>query len=87
MKISIRYQIVGLLGTILILAMATYVYLAASLFANDKVAYIYDSNAGLVGSSISTDKCSHAHDRSSPLPNNKFSPTELRGKTHSTRVS
>ncbi len=49
MKISIRYKIVGLLGTILILAMMTYVYLATSLFTSDKLAYIYDSNASLVG--------------------------------------
>ena len=49
MKISIRYKIVGLLGTVLILAMMTYVYLATSLFTSDKLAYIYDSNATLVG--------------------------------------
>jgi signal transduction histidine kinase len=49
MKISIRYKIVGLVGTILILAMVTYVYLATSLFTSDKLASIYDSNASLVG--------------------------------------
>jgi signal transduction histidine kinase len=49
MKISIRYKIVGLLGTILILAMVTYVSLATSLFTSDKLAYIYDSNATLAG--------------------------------------
>ncbi len=49
MSISIRYQIVGLVGAILIGAMSIYVYLATNLVTNDKLASIYDMNSLLAG--------------------------------------
>ena len=49
MKISIRYQLVGLVGGILIAAMLTYLFLATSLFTRDKLAWLYDYNALLAG--------------------------------------
>lgn len=50
MRLSIRYQIVGLVAGILITAMLTYLTLATRLFTADKVAWLYDYNALLAGS-------------------------------------
>jgi signal transduction histidine kinase len=49
MRISIRYQIVALLGAILMGALGSYLYLATRLFSSDKLAYLYDFNSQLVG--------------------------------------
>ncbi|MHB8873648.1 MAG: ATP-binding protein [Myxococcaceae bacterium] len=50
MKISIRFQIVGLVAALLIGAMAVYVLLATRLITSDRMATIYDLNSVLAGS-------------------------------------
>ncbi len=42
MKISIRYQILGVLSALLLFTVAAYLLLASQLLADDKLAYIYD---------------------------------------------
>jgi signal transduction histidine kinase len=49
MRISIRYQLLGLVSLTLTLSMAVYVWLANDLFTRDKMATIYDLNTSLVG--------------------------------------
>lgn len=48
LRLSIRYKILLIILGVLFLAMGTYLYLAATLFTRDKLAYIYDLNASLV---------------------------------------
>jgi signal transduction histidine kinase len=50
MKISIRFQLVGLVAALLLVAMATYVLFATRLITNDRMATIYDLNSVLAGS-------------------------------------
>jgi two-component system, NtrC family, sensor kinase len=49
MKISIRHQIIALMGALLLGALGTYLYLATSLFTSDKLTYLRDSNFELAG--------------------------------------
>ena len=49
MRLSIRYQIVALVGGLLLSAMSVNLWLATSLFTSDKLAYLYDFNSRLVG--------------------------------------
>ncbi|MBI3181264.1 MAG: HAMP domain-containing protein [Myxococcales bacterium] len=49
MRVSIRYQIVGLMGALLVAAVAVHVYLATRLVTEDKLASIYDVNSLLAG--------------------------------------
>ena len=48
LRISIRYKMLLVIAAVLLLAMGTYLYLATSLFTEDKLAYIYDLNSSLV---------------------------------------
>lgn len=48
MFISIRYKFLFVVGTLLVLAVTTFLYLATDLFNSDKRAYIYDNNAAFV---------------------------------------
>lgn len=47
-RLSVRYKIVLVIAGVLLMAMGTYLSLAATLFTRDKLAYIYDLNASLV---------------------------------------
>src|SRR5690348_16060212 len=49
-RLSIRYKMLLVIAGVLLVAMGTYLYLASSLFTQDKLAYIYDLNASLVSS-------------------------------------
>ncbi|MDQ3267065.1 MAG: ATP-binding protein [Myxococcota bacterium] len=49
MRISIRYQMLALMGGVLILALGTYLSLASALFTSDKLAYLFDFSGRLAG--------------------------------------
>lgn len=49
-RLSIRYKILLLILAMLLLTLGTYLYLATSLFKQDKLAYVYDLNSTLVES-------------------------------------
>lgn len=51
---SIRFQIVALMGAILVAALALYLFLATRLLTGDKLAYIYDLESSL-GATLSED--------------------------------
>lgn len=50
LRVSLRYKILLVIAGVLLVAMGTYLYLASSLFTQDKLVYIYDLNASLVSS-------------------------------------
>jgi phosphoserine phosphatase RsbU/P len=47
--ISLRYKILGLMTAIPFVTLATYLYLASSIFREDKIAYVYDSTTAVSG--------------------------------------
>jgi len=50
LRLSIRFKMLIVFVTVIVVALATHLYLAVRLFNADKLAYIYDLNATLVGS-------------------------------------
>ena len=48
--IPIRIKMLTTTLVVLLLAIGSYLYLATSLFTDDKLAYVFDLNASLVGS-------------------------------------
>ena len=50
LRVSLRYKILGVIAGVLLAAMGAYLYLASSLFTEDKLVYIYDLNASLISS-------------------------------------
>jgi two-component system, NtrC family, sensor kinase len=48
MRVSIRFKMLLVISAVLLPTMSIYLYLATTLFARDKLAYIYDLNASLV---------------------------------------
>ena len=50
LKISIRYKLLLVILALLLLTLGTYLYLATTLFKQDKLAYVYDLNSTLVES-------------------------------------
>lgn len=48
LRISIRFKMLIVISSILLLSMGTYLYLATTLFTRDKLAYVYDLNSSLV---------------------------------------
>ena len=47
-RISIRLKLLLVIATVVLSALAVYVYLATSMFTRDKLSYVYDMNAALV---------------------------------------
>jgi hypothetical protein len=48
MKLSLRFQVIGLGTAVLLAGMLTYMYFATAVVTRDKLAYVYDVNAALV---------------------------------------
>jgi two-component system NtrC family sensor kinase len=48
LRVSIRLKMLLVISAVLLLSMGTYLYLAITLFTQDKLAYVYDLNASLV---------------------------------------
>ncbi|MFN7133408.1 MAG: hypothetical protein ACK4N5_15115, partial [Myxococcales bacterium] len=47
LRVPVRFKLLGVFCLVLFVALGTYLYLATSLFARDKLAYVYDANLAL----------------------------------------
>jgi two-component system NtrC family sensor kinase len=76
-RLSVRHQVLLVVSGLLLLAMGTYLYIATSLFSQDKRAYVYDLQSSLVEtlseqtaadlSLLAADATSFAHETDSDL--------------------